>query len=285
MTKNNQQVSFNKLWNNLLGSSPDYSSQNRTVNALSIITLVMLIMLMPINFLTGTNDITYLLIGLIVLQLFLYYLSRVKKKYYTAVVIYAIASYIALIANFRYNSGIAGPTFLVFFLCFHLLIAITPRRMHLLWAVLHLLVGLTLIWTEYYYPDLAPLSYPSPFAQYIDYTTTYVICLGFIYVITNYLLHIYNKEKQIAAEHLQEIQKQNEKLKEIAWLQSHSVRNHVSTIMGLSQLFNEKDIADPVNVEVVKGIMATSQELDGVVKKINDIAVKANFEQLPKNPQ
>lgn len=278
MTKNNTLPGFGKLWDNLLGSPQEFTSQNRTVNALSMITLVMLVVLIPINFITGLNDVLYLLMALILLQLFLYYLSRKKKKYHAAIVLYAIASYGALIINFHYNSGIKGPTLLVFFLCFHLLIAITSKKMHLLWAILHLLVGIALIWTEYLYPEWAPLSYKNPLAQYLDYTSTYVICLGFIYVITSYLLRIYNREKQAAADHLLEIEKQNEKLKEIAWLQSHSVRNHVSTIMGLTQLFNEKEIQDPVNAEVVKGIMVTANELDAVVKGINDLAVKANVE-------
>lgn len=66
------------------------------------------------------------------------------------------------------------------------------------------------------------------------------------------------------------IEKQSEQLREIAWVQSHKVRNHITTIQGLTALFNAADPTDPVNATVINGINETIKKLDDAVKDIND---------------
>lgn len=68
---------------------------------------------------------------------------------------------------------------------------------------------------------------------------------------------------------MQKIQLQNERLKDIAWIQSHKVRSPVATIMGLMQLFNNEQLSDPVNEKVLEGLHEAVQNLDEVIKEIN----------------
>jgi PAS domain S-box-containing protein len=79
--------------------------------------------------------------------------------------------------------------------------------------------------------------------------------------------------------HEDTIEKQSEQLREIAWAQSHKVRNHITTIQGLTALFNNDDPADPVNATVIKGINETIKKLDDAVKDINDKAQDAVAEK------
>jgi sensor histidine kinase regulating citrate/malate metabolism len=97
---------------------------------------------------------------------------------------------------------------------------------------------------------------------------------------------IYDKDKNIVGvscfsrditeerQHQEMVEHQNRQLKEIAWLQSHKVRNHVTTIQGLAQLFNHNDPNDPTNKQILDGIQATTAELDHVIKEINSKAQK-----------
>jgi len=66
---------------------------------------------------------------------------------------------------------------------------------------------------------------------------------------------------------LMKIQEQNEKLKEIAWIQSHKVRGPLATILGLSNIFND-DINDPSNEKIIKGIKEEAQKLDEIIKEV-----------------
>jgi PAS domain S-box-containing protein len=71
------------------------------------------------------------------------------------------------------------------------------------------------------------------------------------------------------------IERQNELLQEIAWLQSHGVRAPVATIQGLLSIFNYSNPADPANREVLSNLKLTAQQLDNIiheiVEKTNDV--------------
>jgi len=69
--------------------------------------------------------------------------------------------------------------------------------------------------------------------------------------------------------YIQKIQTQNQRLKEIAWIQSHKVRAPVASILGLVQLFNKQQPEDPINIEVLQGVTEAANTLDAVIKEIN----------------
>ena len=73
------------------------------------------------------------------------------------------------------------------------------------------------------------------------------------------------KEKRIADETLK---KQNEKLYEIAVLQSHQVRGPIATILGLINILNPDDPNDPINAEVIMNLRETTLAFDKVIRLI-----------------
>ena len=64
------------------------------------------------------------------------------------------------------------------------------------------------------------------------------------------------------------VTEQHKRLQEIAWLQSHKVRNHVATIMGLIGLVDTTNL-DAHNKELLDNIYQTAKALDGVIRDIN----------------
>jgi len=68
--------------------------------------------------------------------------------------------------------------------------------------------------------------------------------------------------------HLQKIEEQNTALREIAFIESHKVRGPVATILGLEQLFNHDDYADPINQIIIEGITKTARELDVIIREV-----------------
>lgn len=69
--------------------------------------------------------------------------------------------------------------------------------------------------------------------------------------------------------HLQTIKIQNEKLKKIAWTQSHEVRAPLSRIMGIINLIeSQKDNPDELYF-CLNQLKVSSDELDEIVRKIN----------------
>jgi signal transduction histidine kinase len=67
-------------------------------------------------------------------------------------------------------------------------------------------------------------------------------------------------------QYLEKIERQNQRLLEIAWIQSHRVRAPVASILGLTQLFN---LDDSHNAEIIPMLKHAAEELDEVIRDIN----------------
>jgi PAS domain S-box-containing protein len=130
----------------------------------------------------------------------LYYYSRVKKKYYLAIIAVASLTYIAIVINYNINSGINGPTIFLFLLTFNLLIASTPNRMHGLWLLLHLVIGTSLITADLGHAGLVKYGYHNEQERFVDVWITCLLSLLFIYIITKYLRNYYLRAKLKAEE-------------------------------------------------------------------------------------
>lgn len=75
--------------------------------------------------------------------------------------------------------------------------------------------------------------------------------------------------------YIEEIEDQNEKLKKIAWTQSHIVRAPLARLMGLIELISSTDIKmdEKEQMFTLKAVLDSANELDAIIK---DIAQKAS---------
>jgi PAS domain S-box-containing protein len=64
------------------------------------------------------------------------------------------------------------------------------------------------------------------------------------------------------------IQEQNNKLMDIAWIQSHKVRGPVATILGLASLLNYNENTDEPNAEIIINLKLATQMLDDIIREI-----------------
>ena len=72
-------------------------------------------------------------------------------------------------------------------------------------------------------------------------------------------------ERRRNEEHLAE---QTRRLQEIAAISSHNIRRPVATILGLVNLFDRKNLSNPLNIEIVQHLETTASELDDVIHVI-----------------
>lgn len=69
-------------------------------------------------------------------------------------------------------------------------------------------------------------------------------------------------------EYFNAIEKRNEILREIAWIQSHKVRAPLAKIMGLVSLLSTKESSDKEMAKILKFIDSSANELDGVIREV-----------------
>lgn len=70
--------------------------------------------------------------------------------------------------------------------------------------------------------------------------------------------------------HVEAIEEQNKKLREIAWIQSHVVRAPLSRLMGLIDLFSNEENDDDEKRAILSYMLVSANELDAVIKTISD---------------
>jgi PAS domain S-box-containing protein len=70
-------------------------------------------------------------------------------------------------------------------------------------------------------------------------------------------------------EHLEQIEKQNDRLRKIAWIHSHQVRGPVASILGLTQLCQLEASAD---LEIILMLLKAAKELDETICAITVLA-------------
>ncbi|MBB5436547.1 PAS domain S-box-containing protein [Pedobacter sp. AK017] len=79
------------------------------------------------------------------------------------------------------------------------------------------------------------------------------------------------KKNQIEqSRYMSMIEKQNEQLKKISWIQSHELRSPLSNILGLVELVNENSY----NADVIEKLKKAAKSLDDVVRNITEHAQK-----------
>ncbi len=70
--------------------------------------------------------------------------------------------------------------------------------------------------------------------------------------------------------HIEAIEKQNEKLKDIAWTQSHVVRAPLARLMGLVNLLDNGEIEEDKMKDFYGHILKSADELDMIIRKMVD---------------
>ncbi len=239
---------------------------------INIIAIVAVGVALPMNYFLGYPAwVLVLTISLLTLQAYLYYLSRVKKRFYLSRILFSVLSYCFLTLNFFYNSGIDGPTILCFFLTYVFLIAIFPRKTYWLWTSLHILNVLILLIINHNNPDLAPITYATPTGREIDTAVTFIIMLTLSYATLNFIRANYDYEKASAAKRALAIQQHNEELEKVNAeknklfsILSHDLRSPLNSIQSYLELLSF-DILDEKENAVAR------QELLSLTKNTSDL--------------
>ena len=76
--------------------------------------------------------------------------------------------------------------------------------------------------------------------------------------------------------YLNAIEAQNEKLREISWIQSHIVRGPLARIMGLIQLIDGSKDDDEFGT-ILQYIALSATELDNAIKQISDKSIPVSI--------
>lgn len=203
-----------QLWNRLTGSPEEFTMRNRAFNYVCVITSFILVFSLGFDIYICQSVMSAVLAGFLLLLGVMYYFSRYKKKYKVSIAVFVICSYGALVLNYFVNEGINGPTLALFTITLVFVSILAEPKWHRLVIVAHTAIAAALLATEYYAPGLVPATYPNRTARFLDWGSTCIITLTFLYGLTNFLRKHYDAKRQLADERASEIEEQNERILE-----------------------------------------------------------------------
>lgn len=272
------------LWEKAIGNSKEFSNEQRIVNAILVMTFAVAIVYLlaaASTLATHSYKVVFIMLAALLGVLpVLYYLSRFRHKTQLATILYACVGYAVLIINYFFNSGIDGPTLLVFFVIYNLLIAITSPRLYILWVVLHTASVSFLLWYEYSNPSGIPGLYATREDRFIDIFGTYIISLGFISVVTGYLRVSYIREQKKANAHARKVEVQSRKISmqntnlkniiqerdKLFSIISHDMLGPLSSIQSYLELVTENPELD--EMEMKKELLNLTKNTSGMLRNI-----------------
>lgn len=226
-------------WDRFIGDSDSLSLHQRLYNAVSLISIVILMVIVPANYFLGFVDVALAWSGIALVLAIGYYLVRYKNLYNISMAMYSASVYIVMFLNYKWNSGIDGPTLIMVTLSILMLMLMSPKKWHPLWLVIHVLLASVLLGLEYIDEEFAPDTYLSRAHRYLDIFITVAFLQVITFLAVRVLIASYDRERRKAEQLANDVEQKNAELTRLNHnkdrlisILSHDLRSPLATIHG-----------------------------------------------------
>ncbi|MGV8878179.1 MAG: sensor histidine kinase [Sphingobacteriaceae bacterium] len=243
------------IWKKLIGNKSDTTLEQRIFHVVCVISIFSLAINVLFNILLGIFQLSAIFSFLMMALTLAYYLSRFKKKSIAGILIFEILNNLLLLANFYYNSGINGPSILIFLVSFFLTIAIVPKKQYRIWIPLNVLLVFSLLWIQYRFPDWILNTYSSEDMRYFDAGFTYLFSVALILVVIRYLLNAYQSEKNAVSKKASDLENSNETKDKLLSIIAHDLKDPLFSIQGYLELLLEYNLDEKEKVIMEKELL------------------------------
>jgi two-component system sensor histidine kinase/response regulator len=247
------------FWKKSFGYPPYFSLEARIFNAACLITSIGLFLCVFVNLLLGIQQLVILMVAVFVIMVFCYYYSRFKMKLNTCIIIYMITINIIIIVNFKYNSGIDGPSLLIFILSYFLTISTISKKQYWFWITLNLFIVITLLAVEYKYPEAIINTYPDNKHRFIDFGYTYIFIVFFIFLVTTTVRKSYHTERKLVEQKASELEYANNTMNKLFSILAHDLRSPLASIQNYLEILSEFKLNEDERLSMQKGLLNSTQ--------------------------
>lgn len=251
-----------------IGSVEDTLLRARIFHAVSIIGLIGLPIALIVNLFVKVPYANIAIIGAWVLIASLYVLSRIYGKWRLSLVLFSVGTSVIIGINYFINSGIQGPTLILFLLSFVFSITLMPTRQILFWMLFNVGIVGTLVIYEYYNGDSVRYSYNERKDLFLDKTTTYVCVVACMGAILFFLINNYEKEKSNALKASKALQAANDSKTQLFSVLSHDLRSPLNSIAGYLETLNKFELSDEERQSLERNLL---DETKGMQVMLNNL--------------
>lgn len=252
--------------------------EKQIFNATIIIITLYLIAMIIFNFFINQILLASILFGCIPGLALLYYILRIKNKFYLSLILFGSFLYPILSINFFLNDGIFGPSAYIFILMNLVMVSISPLRWILGWTVLNAVCFLSLFYVGNFHPETIPTQYPTKAAVFLDHSITYLgslLGINFLLLTVKNFYQIQKGKTEVNKNQLmhlnRDLSKTNFQKDKIIAILTHDLKNPLQSIVQTLELINEADDLSPeemafIHSELLKNTKRTYAMMENILE-------------------
>ena len=252
--------------------------EKQIFNATIIIITLYLIAMIIFNFFINQILLASILFGCIPGLALLYYILRIKNKFYLSLILFGSFLYPILSINFFLNDGIFGPSAYIFILMNLVMVSISPLRWILGWTVLNAVCFLSLFYVGNFHPETIPTQYPTKAAVFLDHSITYLgslLGINFLLLTVKKFYQIQKGKTEVNKNELmlvnRDLSKTNFQKDKIIAILTHDLKNPLQSIVQTLELINEADDLSPeemafIHSELLKNTKRTYAMMENILE-------------------
>ncbi|SDK52019.1 Signal transduction histidine kinase [Pedobacter sp. ok626] len=241
----------------MVGDAEHFSLEGRIFHANCIAIILAVFFTAVYNYVTALHYAVLISIVILLVQIGLFGLSRLKGKTKLAVRLSVIQINTAITVAYFYNAGAEGSIMLLFVLSLFLIFLIIPRKKLTVWYFFNLLSVFALLGIEYFYPNSIQQHYFSRAEGFIDIAFTYLLVSVMIAVGTIQLRRSYRAQKEKAEEKAVKLELMNQEKDKLFSIIAHDLSTPLNSLQQYLQLLNEMELSAQERLDVERNL-ATS---------------------------
>lgn len=256
------------IWNSLIGDKEIFSLEVRIFHCVCILLLLGAFVSAPLNGLLISSLLAWFMLGVFFLLLFIFYLSRYKRKAKQAIILSQIAYYVLLSINYYYNSGSEGPTIVIFILALIFTVITVSKKYYWLWIPLN--IGLVLFLFSLESSGIIAIknSYHDDLSRLADFSYSYLTIAIIVVFVLIYIRDAYNQERKLTAKKTEQLAKSNETKNKLLSIVAHDLKDPLISIQGFLELLTEYDLSATEKDKLEKELL---QRTNNAVQMLNNI--------------
>jgi signal transduction histidine kinase len=257
------------------------SLENKIFNLVSFLVFIVMIISLASNILLERDT---LLLGMILclamISFYVFYISRYQEKFVPIGIVYIVFSLLFFIPIWFSNGGVEGPTKTAYLMCVVAAMMILPKRFHLPFIIITILLIVGLYVLELEHPEWL-IPYPSNSIKQIDILISTILYLLIIAVSVSLYKRTYDIDRnnlikksidlEESKEYLSETKQQAEeatkaKSRFLANM-SHEIRTPLNGIIGTIDLLQHT----PLNAEQEELMLSLKSSSTHLLEIVNDV--------------
>jgi two-component system sensor histidine kinase/response regulator len=286
-----------ELWELLIGNSQEVPFQTRIFHAFCLCMNLGALSNFFFSLLAGMEIISLWMVPLIAALSGIYYFSRVKKHTEICIILFEITKLVILVVNFYYNSGIDGPSLLLFLFSLFITVTYVPKNQLLIWVSLNVISIIGLLAYEYYHPEWILNTYAHEKIRYFDFVYTYFFGVSLMLLVFSYIRNAYKTEHDLAVKRTEDLSASNNKKDKLLSIIAHDLKDPLASIQLYLELLTEYNVHGPKKIEIEKKLLERTKntsetlatlllwvknQMDGISIKLDSISPKMTLESTLK---